>query len=400
MLSFGEPIASADNIGAGWQYVECGLNNFDFPAGNDAPFWHERRPIRPGYLMDTVIKYPLTSICADTEILLNQKVTEYEGDLIKYEWVTPLDINGTLATYIGGYSLSNPLPHHTPPGFDIDSLTGAIKLKAAAPITPTTGPEIYVVAIKATEFRVDTVVISGVLTPITREIGYVIRHLTILVEPASTCPSNDFGLTTTQKNVACNDTSFVIDVNELFQCVSVDSNASFLKLSDSTTGAIIPIHSASVGNCSNDLADDFEVKLNAPLSAGTYILTTVIGADGNTILSECGIDLPQLQDTVIITVDSIEVPALLGSDDGSGGYLPYLNGICGTSSFEIVFDTPVDCSTIDVLGSDFVLIDSTGTVPTINIITSVLPTACIDGLTDGVTVNFTTHFTLEIMDCC
>ena len=235
-----------DNINPTWMYAESGLNNLDFPAGNDAAFWHDRRPNRVSHTMDTVLNYPIKSVCAGLQVTLKQDVKEYDGDLVNYQFIHPQGQDATPVTYRTGYSFSNPIPHTTPPGFEIDSITGIIHLKAANPTVPSFSfpPDYYLVAIKATEYRT--------IGAVTKEIGYVIRNLIILIEPDSTCPGNSNNFKLNTKTLTCADTSLVVPTKAKFYCTTADTNASFIKLKEVSTGLTIPVKSVDVLNCTPD----------------------------------------------------------------------------------------------------------------------------------------------------
>ena len=102
-----------DNIAYGEQYVECGLNNEDFPEGNNSPFWHNSRPNFPGHLTDTVINPLMRSMCADNFYTFEQNVIQYDpNDVVTYEFIRPYDwdfatVGPVPATYLGAYSFAN-----------------------------------------------------------------------------------------------------------------------------------------------------------------------------------------------------------------------------------------------------------------------------------------------------
>ena len=383
--------AAPQNIVYGDIRTECGLNNLDFPAGNNSPLWHEPFPNRPGHLTDTVYNYPFASTCSGREYILDQQVKEYEGDLMKYEFVVPLTSGGVSTTYQPGYSFSVPLPFRTPPGFEIDSFTGQIEF---IPDHPSMTPGNYVITIKANEWRMDTVVISGVLTPVPRKVGYVMRNLVVLVEDSASCPDNDIAISATTMNIAmdCNDTTFRLQISDKFLCETADSNGSFVKLIDQNTGLPVSVHSAKTADCwQGKVASKVDVRLHTPLSAGSYILTLQTGTDGNTIVSECGNELIADKDTTWITVDSIGLPAILGSPDTSGGNYSYVVAECGQDFLEISFDEKILCSSIEPSGSDFLMIDSTGSTPIVNpLIASVAGVGCKNGETNKIRITFGT----------
>ncbi|HAW51916.1 MAG TPA: hypothetical protein DCX54_06235 [Flavobacteriales bacterium] len=66
------PVTNAPtNITANTQWIQCGLNNFDFPDWknkNWSPFWHNRRPNHPGHTTDTVINYLPGILCRTCQV--------------------------------------------------------------------------------------------------------------------------------------------------------------------------------------------------------------------------------------------------------------------------------------------------------------------------------------------
>ena len=173
------------NVNAPIQYVECGLNNLDFPdykAKNWSPLWHNRRPNHPGYLTDTVINYLFRTLCMNNYYTMDMSVREYQGDSVSYEFFWPQTTGGVQAGYIGGYSFINPLPINGVL-LTINPATGIIPISPGAP----TGSQRYLLGIEAKEWRYDTITSGGSFVKVAKQIGYVRRDMTIWIDDTTTC---------------------------------------------------------------------------------------------------------------------------------------------------------------------------------------------------------------------
>ena len=83
------------------------------------------------------------------------------------------------------------------------------------------------------------------------------------------------------------------------------------------------------------------------------------GSDGNTIKTECGIEIQADVDTVRLFVPEINT-ALIEPDVED-----YLEAVCGDSTIEIELTDPIYCNTVDPDGTDFILIDFNTATPTV-----------------------------------
>jgi hypothetical protein len=367
------------NVCWGHAYGECGMNTLDFAHGNDSPFWHTKAPNRAGHASDTVINYPFESVCAAIPTTLSQGAKEYQGDLVTYAFVRPIDVKGSFRCYLSGYSLATPLAFQPTPGFVIDSLTGEIDINAIY-----ISNEPYLIAVKATEFRAD----SSVSPPVMREIGYVVRHFVIQVNPQNSCPDRyiDFQHSTAQ--LSCTDTLLDVSFSKNFKCHTVDTDGSFLQLVDSASGSPAGVVGASVKDCWHHLIGrTVEVRLAAPLQAGTYYLTVVNGSDGNTVQAECGTWIPAERDTLKVHVPDVALPKVVGEMDTiSGNRLPHLEAKCGQQQLSVPFNVPVQCSSIATDGSDFLITKTVGGTTT-TLAVKAVSLHCTDGMSDRVTLH-------------
>lgn len=146
-------------------WLQCGLNNLDFPdsqAKNNAPFWNNPLPNISGHLNDTIINYPVNTLCRQKNYNLDQSVVEYQGDSIVYEFFHPQIEEGDTVSYLPPYSFQDPIPHINS-NFGIDPYSGMISLTPGVPMIP----GYFVLGIQASEYR------NGM------KIGYVRRELTL-----------------------------------------------------------------------------------------------------------------------------------------------------------------------------------------------------------------------------
>jgi gliding motility-associated-like protein len=294
--------AAPDNIQAGSQYIECGMNNFDFPDGNNSAFFHNSKPNFPGFLNDYVINYLMRTMCVGNYYTFDQSVREYDGDQIRYEFTTPKDVGGVPETYINGYTFANPFPHATPPGLNIDS-NGIIEVQ---PTLPPAGHDVFVIGIKATEYRTTNVVIGGILTSVTKEIGYVTRDMTLFIDGVTTC-RYDY-VHPYVKPVPCGVDSIKVTFrpkpNETsrVRCESLSPDGSEFRVVDRsvTPERWIGVNGASWVCGSGKNTEAVTIYLAESLKyTGDYHLVLKTGTDLDVIESECGFLEAEFSETPI-----------------------------------------------------------------------------------------------------
>lgn len=364
-----------DNIALGAIHNECGLNNLDIPNGNSSPFWHDRRPVYPGHTTDTVVNFGIQTICEGRNLLLDQSVVEYQNDVIEYELIPPQTGVTTGASHINGYSLNYPLPVDTPPAFDINKFTGIIPMKAKPPAT-ISGNRMYVVAIRAYEYRM--------VGTVMKRIGYVTRNLTIYTTEDSLCPDQNVtfvnptnpGVSQSSITLDCDSTSFDVRISAGFLCTSLDSNGTDALVVNSVTGDTIGIKSARVDTCARGSAEMVRLELDSALPAGMYWMMFHKGADGNVLLSECGAEMKAYQDTLTINIPNVGVGVIAGDSISPQVFSPTIQRECGQTELLVNISDDVMCNSIEVAGSDFMLIDSSVSPPVLIPIAGAAPVNC------------------------
>lgn len=360
-------------------YLECGLNNLDFPsaqAKNNSPFWHNPLPNVPGHTNDTVINYMIQGICANRSLHLDQSVVEYQGDAIKYERYQPESMAGRAMTMINGFSFNYPLPLN-PRIITYDSLTGRLSF---------TTPHIqqgsrYLVGLKATEYRNDTTWIGSLPIVTQKEIGFVKRILIISVESDSLCTDNDITFSDydnantviTQRTDSCNTGYLRFGLTDRVKCNSIDPKGSDILMIRQPQGDTMGIQWVQ-NTCWHDGATrQFDLTLDSALLAGHYWLMFQKGTDSNTIFTECGKELPAYGDTLHIIVNAMPAGIIEGDSIAGGVYSNRVDLNCNASEFQIHLSEPALVSSIDPLASEFALTED-GTNPPYRIfIDSVIP---------------------------
>lgn len=167
----------------------------------------------------------------------------------------------------------------------------------------------------------------------------------------------------------CDGSTIRIVLNKKMKCSSLEADGSDFLLTPLPTG--IQISSAAANTCTTGFdLDTVVLTLNGPLPAGDYTVTAADGNDGNTLLDNCGNQVP-VGESGSFTM-TVSQPTSLDS------IAPIT---CAPSQLRLVFKNYIDCSSIALDGSDFTI---TGTIPVT--ITSV-STNCTNGLTDIILIN-------------
>ena len=320
-------------------FAEAGLNNLNFPDSiyrTNSPIFHNRRPNHPGHSGDVIDNPAVYATCAWKPVELSQSVRNYDSDEIRYSFFIPQTTDGVANTYINGFTFTDPLP--TLSGISIDSITGLISF------TPDTNasPQMYLLGVQATAYKYDTVLISGVLTPVRRQSSYIRRNLTVIVEDTSACMQQaPFVFTDTNGineidtlKLGCSEKQFRLQFEPRYLRESIDSNASHVVLVNTATlDTVHIIHTIADTFAMNETTDNFMVYLDAVLNPGIYHLYFTSGSDGNTMISSCG-------DTLGIKADTLTIQVF--EEKGSGYLVRDLNSdtsdtleiACGAQHFE------------------------------------------------------------------
>ena len=140
----------------------------------------------------------------------------------------------------------------------------------------------------------------------------------------------------------CDGSQLRIFMNKNMTCSSLAANGTDFSVT-SPAGVPIPVTGALAASCSSGFdMDTLVVTLGGPLSPGNYTLTVRTGSDGNTLLDNCGTPVPDGASLPFVMVapqptplDSLTPPS------------------CAPDILQIVFKTPMRCSSIASDGSDF-----------------------------------------------
>ncbi len=308
------------NVQNGTQYVECGLNNLDFPdykAKNWSPLWHNRRPNHPGYLTDTIINYLFRTLCSYNFYTLDFAVKEYQGDSITYGFYWPQTNGGNPIGYINGWSFTNPMPTLNGP-LTINPITGVIPIVPGAP----TGTGIYVLGLEAKEWRYDTIVSGGAFIKVAKQIGYIRRDMTLWIDDTTNCRRDSVH----PKDVTITDGGgqTTLDVffssgqanapNSRVRCETLSPDGSEFRVIDSsnyvapfdTTVRSIGVHKAT-WTCYAGLTNKVTLHLAEPLRCQEYYIYLKIGTDLDVLESECGFLEPDSSTGLITVTKDVQV---------------------------------------------------------------------------------------------
>jgi gliding motility-associated-like protein len=140
---------------------------------------------------------------------------------------------------------------------------------------------------------------------------------------------------------SCDRKTLMVILNKNMRCTSLDPDGSDFTIAANP----VTIVSATGSNCGNGFdMDTVLLTLSANLSPGNYSLRSQVGNDGNTLLDDCGAQIPagnSLDFTIspvhFTPFDSLTAPQ------------------CAPTTLQLVFSDPIQCSSIAPDGSDFML---------------------------------------------
>jgi gliding motility-associated-like protein len=140
----------------------------------------------------------------------------------------------------------------------------------------------------------------------------------------------------------CDGTLLTVKLNKKMQCSSLAPDGSDFTINypgSSVTGA------TGIGCSSSFDMDSVVVTLNNPLPAGNYILSIKTGSDNNTLLDNCNTPIPEGNNTGVVVYPLS--PSLMDN------ITPLVN--CLPDSLLLIFQKPIQCSSVAADGSDFVI---------------------------------------------
>ena len=165
----------------------------------------------------------------------------------------------------------------------------------------------------------------------------------------------------------CDGSTLVLTLNKRMKCASLAADGSDFDIEPGNPA----IQSVSGVGCSSSFdLDSVFIVLTAPLAPGNYTLKMKNGGDANTLLDNCDRAVP-VGDSVAFIVYAIQ-PTPMDS------IVPLA---CAPDVVQLVFRNPIQCSTIDANGSDFVV---TGSLPA-NVI-GASGNNCVNGLSNIIDV--------------
>ncbi len=137
--------------------------------------------------------------------------------------------------------------------------------------------------------------------------------------------------------LTCNSTQINVFLNKEMYCATIAPDGSDFNLSSGAT-----ITSASFSNCTNNQVGLITLSLSNSIPPGNYTLSIKNGTDGNTIRDRCSREIP-VGNSVPLILPSLQ-PIMMDSLTLPG---------CSPSSLHLVFQKPIQCSSVALNGSDF-----------------------------------------------
>ncbi len=138
---------------------------------------------------------------------------------------------------------------------------------------------------------------------------------------------------------SCDATNIYIKINKKMKCSSLAADGSDFTISP----AVANIISAN-SFCDAFDMDSLVLKLNAPLPPGDYNITIKNGSDGNTLLDNCGNNIP--------VGDSLPLKIIPLAPTPMDSLVPVK---CAPQSLQLFFKKNILCSSVAADGSDFML---------------------------------------------
>ncbi len=321
-------INNIQNPGGSGVLIRSGLNSQVAPTNSSPVF---------SYI-------PINRFCIGNQFFYPQGAIDQDGDSLVFSLTDCEDYNGSCTS--GGFTAQNipwvapntaQQPFASQNGINFNTQTGMLTF------IPTT-QGVFNIAIQVDEYR------NGI------QIGYIRRDLQVNVVAACNNITPQFtnlttitlpgGGTVDGITANCGDTVVRLFFTQKMQCGSIVPND--FRVTE-PSGFPNPVIAANPFNCANGISDTVDVSLLNGLKAGISWIYTKVGNDGNTLITECGVEMAEFDSIPIYVVDnSVLVPPVLN--------LPS----CDFDNFTAQFNLLLDCSTIATNLSDFTLTDSNG----------------------------------------
>lgn len=296
-------------------YVSTTLDNFNFPTNSSPSFSN----------------IPVTQFCIGNQFYYSQGATDIDGDSLVFSLaISETNLNQPV-TYAPGYGPLTPLASSTPTVCNPN--TGTISF------TPSL-LQVGVMAVVCEEFR------NGVkIGQIKRDMQMKVVSTCIGTAPFVISPVDPNGNPAPYFTASCGDTSVYIVLDQPVQCGSIVTTDIRML---TPQGLPNPVLSATPVNCINGQTDSILVTFFYPLTAGITYAYTKEGFDGNTFLSECGIEVPEFDSLAFNVTD----PGVFNTEP--------VTVSCAFDSFTVSFDYDIICNTLSGNGSEFILVDANG----------------------------------------
>lgn len=140
-------------------------------------------------------------------------------------------------------------------------------------------------------------------------------------------------------NSSCDATNIYIRTNKKIKCNSLAADGSDFVLSP----AVAKVISAKSFCAAFDM-DSLVIQLNAPLPPGNYTISIKSGSDGNTLLDNCGRNIP--------VGNSLPLQILPLAPTPMDSLVPVK---CAPQTLQLVFKKNISCNSIAADGSDFLI---------------------------------------------
>lgn len=288
------------NVTGGGMYWEAFLNNAQAP-NNSSPQFNSNVAVR--------------DFCVNTQCFFDQSVTEVNGDSLVYKMIAARQNNypGSPVTYIAPYSANNQVPVAAP-GVQINSKTGMFSF---TPTSTFVGSFCFMIE----EWSYDTLCVNcgqpnQYYKYVPVKVGHIMRDLRVLFGtncvvtppvPYGDLDGNGNPIYDSQTgypiiNVQCGVDTFSYTIPDGAACGSIDPLGNDWKIIDSQSGSPVGPFIKADPHCKNGVSTRCTMTLIQGLGQGDYLMVLKNGNDLNTIVSDCGVDRQEFQDTILVRV--------------------------------------------------------------------------------------------------
>lgn len=315
-------ISTLQNAAGEGIYTSALLDNITAPTNSSPSF----------------VNLAYTRFCVNNTFFYDQGAFDIDGDSLVFSLAPAESDNGfgcpfpfAPIPYVNPYSATNPLSSSIP--VTINPNTGIVNFIPSA-------VQVAVICVLVEEYR------NGVkIGSVKRDIQINIVGICNQIIPSFT--NNVLLNNGGQLLAGCNDYSIIVPFDTTFQCASaVPSDFRLI----TPIGIPNPCVQATAIGCSNGQTDSLLLTFLNPLMHGSSYLYIKKGFDGNTLLSECGTQIPEFADTVNIVVN-----------DGSIWQTATDSVGCIFNDFSTVLADSIYCFSIANDGTDLLLVDGSGT---------------------------------------